>query len=89
MLLVFRFECTGKAADGEQAIIALADRRSARRPFQNCICAYELLRPAFGKICEAVEHVCLDFVLEPHTPIQLDMTIHSLVQHDVPSFGQG
>jgi hypothetical protein len=35
--------------DGEQEIIALAHRRSARRSFQDCIRVYELFRPAFGK----------------------------------------
>jgi hypothetical protein len=49
----------------------------------------ELLGPTLGKVSEAVEHVCLDLVLEPHTPEQLDVTIDSFAQHDLPSFGHG
>jgi hypothetical protein len=48
----------------------------------------ELLGPTLGKIREAVEHVCLDLVLEPHTPVQLDVTIDSFAQHDLLSLGQ-
>ena len=86
---VLRVECTGKTADREQAILPLVDRRSARRPFQNCIRADEFLRPAWGKVCKAVEHVCLDSVLESHAPIELNMTIDGIAQHAPPSFGQG
>src|SRR5713226_5162502 len=69
--------------------MALPDRGRTCCPFQNRVRLDELLGPTLGKIGEAVEHVCLDLVLEPHTPVQLDVTIDSLAQHDLLSFGQG
>src|SRR6516162_869147 len=78
MSFVFRIERTCQTADGEQTIIALPDRRSAFRPLQNCIRLDELLRPAFGEGGETVEHVFLDFVLEPHAPVQFDVAINSI-----------
>ena len=68
MSLVFRIECTGQAANREQAIIALGGGDGAHlRPLQNRIRLDELLRPLFGKISKTVEHVGLDLVLEPHS----------------------
>jgi hypothetical protein len=69
--------------------MALTDRGRTCCPFQNRVRLDELLGPTLGKIREAVEHVCLDLVLEPHTPVQLDVTIDSFAQHDLLSFGQG
>jgi hypothetical protein len=42
-----------------------------------------------GKSSETLEHVCLHSVLKPHAPVQLDVTIDSIAQHDGFSFGQG
>jgi hypothetical protein len=89
VVLVFRVQCTRQAADGMQAIMTLADRRRTRCPLQHRVRLDKFLGPTLGKIREAVEHVCLDLVLKPHTPVQFDVTIDSFVQHDLLSFGQG
>ena len=89
MTLVFRVQCTRQTADGEQTIMALADRGRTCCPLQDRVRLDKFFGPALGKIREAVEHVCLDLVLKPHTPVQLDVTIDSFAQHDLFSFGQG
>jgi hypothetical protein len=89
MALIFGVQCTRQTADGEQAIMALADGGRTCCPLQNRVRLDKLLGPLLGKIREAVEHVCLDFVLESHSPVQFDVTIDSFTQHDLLSFGQG
>jgi hypothetical protein len=87
--LVFRVQSTRQATDGEQTIMALADRGRTCCPLQNRVGLDELLGSTAGEIRETVEHICLDLVLEPHTPVQLDMPIDSFIQHDLLSFSQG
>ena len=74
MPLVFRVQCTRQTADGEQSIMALADRGRTCCPLQDRVRLDKFFGPALGKIREAVEHVCLDLVLKAHTPVQLDVT---------------
>jgi hypothetical protein len=89
MTLIFYAECARQTADGEQTIMALAERGRTGCPLQNRVCADEVLGPSFGKLPEATEHVLLGFVLKPHAPVKLDVTGDSLIQHSLPSFGQG
>jgi hypothetical protein len=86
---VLRVQRTRQAADGEQTIMALADRGGTCCPLQNRVGLYKLLGSTLGEIRETMEHICLDLVLEPHTAVQLYVTIDSVVQHDLLSFGQG
>jgi len=61
--LVFRVQCTRQTADGEQSIMALADRGRTCCPLQDRVRLDKFFGPPLGKIHEAVEHVCLDLVL--------------------------
>src|SRR5207248_5312183 len=79
--LIFRVECTRETVDGTQTIMTLPDRRRTRGPLPNRVGSDELLRSALGKIRKAMEHVCLNFVLESHAPAQVDVTIDSIDQH--------
>jgi hypothetical protein len=87
--LVLRVQRTRQTADGEQTIMALADRGGTCCPLQNRVGLDEILGSTLSEIRETMEHICLDLVLEPHTPVQLYVTIDSVVQHDLLSFGQG
>ena len=69
--------------------MALAERERTCCPLQNRVCADEILGPTFGKIPEATKHVLLSSVLKPHAPVKLEVTGDSLIQHSLPSFGQG
>src|SRR5215471_9667159 len=88
MTLVFGAECARQTADGEQTIMALAERGRTCCPLQNRVRADEVLGPTFGKIPEATEHVLLDSVLKPHASVKPDVMGDSFSQHDLPSFGQ-
>src|ERR1035438_2683494 len=59
MTLVFRVQCTRQAADGEQSIMALADRGRTCCPLQDRVRLDKFFGPALGKIREAVGYVCV------------------------------
>jgi hypothetical protein len=78
MALIFGAHGAGETADDEQTVTTLADGWCTGGPLQDRLRLDEQLGPALRKLREAAQYVFLDFVLEPHGPVQLKVMMDSI-----------